>query len=213
MLDDRLHRRLDLAWTDLYAAQGHHDIFLTFLSSKFNFDLGGRKAADLEDRWIRHAPAEAQVYLRKLSDDVQAIGTALRAAEPGHLEDLLLFADRAWRRHLDAAEMGRLIDYYRNLRNHYELTHPDAIRTVLARILVAPDFLYRLETPIEQRTSNVEHRTPNSERRTANIERRTSNDGARVPGGAFKPAELFLVVLHAGPRIATGRLRRDIGTS
>ena len=50
ILDDRLRRRLDVSWSDLYAAQGHHDILLTFLSSKFNFDLGGRKAADLDDR-------------------------------------------------------------------------------------------------------------------------------------------------------------------
>ena len=72
---------------------------------------------------------------------------ALRDAEPGHVEDALRFAERAWRRPLTADEAARLRDFYARLRRGGGLDHEHAIRALLARILVAPAFLYRAEPP------------------------------------------------------------------
>jgi hypothetical protein len=70
----------------------------------------------------------------------------LAAAEPRHLEAVAEFAQRAWRRPLTAGERDELISFYRQLRGQ-ELPHGPAIRMTLARVLVAPAFLYKLEKP------------------------------------------------------------------
>ena len=66
--------------------------------------------------------------------------------EPKHLQTVLEFADRAYRRPLTPAETDELRGLYRKLREQ-ELPHDEAIRLTLARVLVAPAFLYRAEKP------------------------------------------------------------------
>lgn len=66
--------------------------------------------------------------------------------EPRHLEAVLEFADRAFRRPLRDAEKTALRDLYFHLRDQ-ELPHDKAIRLTLARVLLSPAFLYRAETP------------------------------------------------------------------
>ncbi|CAN5500339.1 hypothetical protein BH23VER1_BH23VER1_11840 [soil metagenome] len=68
------------------------------------------------------------------------------AAEPAHLAAVVGLAARAWRRPLAAAEADSLRAFYAGLRAG-ELAHDEAIRLTLARVLVAPAFLYKLETP------------------------------------------------------------------
>ena len=69
------------------------------------------------------------------------------ATEPGHLESVLEFAGRAYRRPLTSHEGGELRELYHRLRRQDELPHEEAIRLTLARVLVAPGFLYRGEEP------------------------------------------------------------------
>ena len=71
----------------------------------------------------------------------------LVAAEPKHVDAVVALADRAWRRTLSAGEKDKLRGLYRSLRDQ-ELPHDEAIRLVLARVLAAPSFLYRLENPV-----------------------------------------------------------------
>ncbi len=66
--------------------------------------------------------------------------------EPRHLHAVLEFAERAYRRPLSDSEKNELRGLYRKLREE-ELPHEEAIRLALARILVAPAFLYRAEKP------------------------------------------------------------------
>jgi hypothetical protein len=66
--------------------------------------------------------------------------------QPAHLDAVLKFADGAYRRPLTEAEKDELRSLYRKLRAE-ELPHDQAIRLTLARILVAPTFLYRAEQP------------------------------------------------------------------
>jgi hypothetical protein len=68
------------------------------------------------------------------------------AAEARHLDAVVRFADRAYRRPLTAAEATALRGLYQQLRQT-DLPHDPAIRQVLARILVAPAFLFRIENP------------------------------------------------------------------
>jgi Protein of unknown function (DUF1592)/Protein of unknown function (DUF1588)/Protein of unknown function (DUF1585)/Protein of unknown function (DUF1595) len=57
------------------------------------------------------------------------------------------FSERAWRRPLAADEARRLRGFYVGLRREGGLDHERAIRALLARILVAPAFLFRAEPP------------------------------------------------------------------
>ena len=68
------------------------------------------------------------------------------AAEPKQIQAVVDFADHTWRRPLTRAEKEELRALYSKLRTQ-ELPHEAALRVVLARVFVAPSFLYKLETP------------------------------------------------------------------
>jgi hypothetical protein len=75
----------------------------------------------------------------------------LQAAEPIHLQSIVDLASRAWRRPLSDAEHQMLRGFYRQLRES-ELSHDDAARMTLARVLASPQFLYRIEAAAPGRT-------------------------------------------------------------
>jgi len=68
-----------------------------------------------------------------------------KAAEPLHLEALLKFAARAYRRPLAQAERDRILGFYRSVREKSGLTHEEAIRDSIASVLVSPEFSYRID--------------------------------------------------------------------
>ena len=93
-------------------------------------------------------PAEARAYaasLRKTYDEALA---AEKAAQPRHLDDCLEFASRAWRRPLTAKEKLDLRAFYQKMLA-VEPDHTRAIKALIARILVAPEFLYKLEMAMQ----------------------------------------------------------------
>ena len=67
-------------------------------------------------------------------------------AEPLHMPRLLDFAARAWRRPLRPEETRALNELYAELRRD-ALPHEQAFALALARVLVAPAFLYKAELP------------------------------------------------------------------
>ena len=69
------------------------------------------------------------------------------AARPGHVEDVLKFASKAWRRPLSETEKDRLRAFYTKSTETDKLDHGKAIEAMIARVLVSPAFLYRLEQP------------------------------------------------------------------
>ena len=71
----------------------------------------------------------------------------MEASEPKHLDMLLDFAARAYRRPLSQQERTELLDLYHSLRQKKNVSHEDAMRSVLARVLIAPAFLFHLEQP------------------------------------------------------------------
>jgi len=68
------------------------------------------------------------------------------AAEPRHVQAVVDLAARAWRRPLGQADRARLETLYGTLRSE-GLDHPGAVRMLIARVLTAPEFLYRGERP------------------------------------------------------------------
>jgi hypothetical protein len=66
------------------------------------------------------------------------------AAVPKHLAALLAFAEKAYRRPLSEKEQAELHSLYDAIRKK-GADHDEAFRGVLARVLVAPAFLFRIE--------------------------------------------------------------------
>jgi hypothetical protein len=93
----------------------------------------------------REALGAIETYFKDISAAIRRVEQARRAAEPGHVEALLRFAARAYRRPLSAAERDDLLAFYRTLRRRDGLGHEEALRDTLASVLLSPHFCYRLD--------------------------------------------------------------------
>lgn len=147
ILDDATRQRLQHAWNDLLSSFDYHDAYLSFIARKTGRDRGEQRIGSLSPDWIATLPAESRSIVRGLVHSHVATQAAIRAAQPGHLEDTIQFAQSAWRRPLMAGEKDEIRAFYRELRDVEQLDHAAAIRALLTRILVAPAFLYRIERP------------------------------------------------------------------
>jgi hypothetical protein len=78
---------------------------------------------------------------QKRADDFQK---ELDAAAPRQLDALVRFAAKAYRRPLSDKETADLLALYQSARQK-AADHEEAFRAVLARVLVAPAFLYKIE--------------------------------------------------------------------
>lgn len=149
ILNDQTRLELDHAWSDLLGSFEYHNAFLRFVAEKFSIDLDDRHIAELDSSWIKSLPQEARRYIRPLFDEYSEIQNTFQQAQSGHVEDVLQFAERAWRRPLTDDEKSRFRRFYRQLREESQLNHRQAIRALLTRSLMAPGFLYRAERPSE----------------------------------------------------------------
>lgn len=91
------------------------------------------------------APTAIRDHFDRINATLRALEKEQRAAEPKHLEALLRFAARAYRRPLTKAERDDLLQYYQALRAKNALSHEDAMRDSVVSILMSPDFLYRID--------------------------------------------------------------------
>jgi Protein of unknown function (DUF1592)/Protein of unknown function (DUF1588)/Protein of unknown function (DUF1587)/Protein of unknown function (DUF1585)/Protein of unknown function (DUF1595)/Planctomycete cytochrome C len=132
MLSDEQRASLDRMWDELHFVS--HDA-LTLVDAFAQLMEYATQDSD---------PKLFEPYRKPIHDRAAAFRQAMLDAEPRHVEALLEFAARAYRRPLSDAETAELRGLYAKLR-HQELPHEEAIRFTLARLFVAPDFLYRLE--------------------------------------------------------------------
>jgi len=133
-LDEAQRAELDRLWADLrFVSQDALKI-----NQSFPLMIG---FASQEGRADEFRPMQKQVAAR-----AEAFQARLVAAEPAQLAELLKFAARAFRRPLADGEAQGLRAVYRDLREE-GLAHDEAFRLVLARVLVSPAFLYRVEKP------------------------------------------------------------------
>ena len=91
------------------------------------------------------APTAIRVHFKSVDDALRRIESMRVDAEPHHLEALLGFAARAYRRPLSQSERDGLNAYYHKLRKDSELSHEEAVRDSIVSILMSPDFCYRLD--------------------------------------------------------------------
>ena len=87
-----------------------------------------------------------QEFEQQIKKEEKEFLEAQVAAEPRHLEALLAFAARAWRRPLAADELSAILASYHADRKD-GVKHDPAFRAALARVLSSPWFLYRVEQP------------------------------------------------------------------
>ena len=145
MVDGADRARLNQAWNDLFGSWPYHDAYLGMLVEHFGLDLKGRHIGDLDAALIAAQPAAARPHLTSLRAHYDEVMKAELEAQPGHVADALAFASRAWRRPLTAAEKTGLRAFYQKARAVLKLDHDGAMRAVIARVLVSPAFLYRVE--------------------------------------------------------------------
>ena len=132
MLDDAQSAALDRMWDELH-----------FVSESALKQVDG-----FEQLWqfaTQDAKPSAFEPMREpIMRGAEAFRKRLIEVEPSHVQAVLDFAGRAWRRTLTGAEQNELRALYEKLRKQ-ELPHAAAVRMLLARVLVAPAFLYRGE--------------------------------------------------------------------
>lgn len=145
LLDDAAKRQLDDAWADLLGSFEYYDIWLRFVAEKYQVDLAGRDAAQLEEEWVRTLPEEPQRHVRWVRDGFEAANQRMRAGQARHVADAFALASRAWRRPLSKNEQQSLTAFYEQLRQRDQLSHVVAMRALMARIFMAPAFLFRAE--------------------------------------------------------------------
>jgi len=153
MVDGADRARLDQAWNDLFGSWPYHDAYLGMLADHYGLKLKSLKIEDLDAARIAAQPAAAQPYLTSLRAHYDTVTKAMELAQPGQVNDALAFASRAWRRPLTASEKNGLRAFYQKGRTVNNLDHEGAMRAVIARVLVSPAFLYRVETVSGARSS------------------------------------------------------------
>ena len=134
MLSDEQTAELNRMWDELfYVAQEPLRFEVAFEQIR---EFATQDRPDLVKIWD---PLKPQVIAR-----ADAFRKRLLDTESAHLAAVLEFAGRAWRRPLTGDHRAGLSQFYLDLRNA-EMSHEDAIRLALARVLTSPAFLYRRE--------------------------------------------------------------------
>jgi hypothetical protein len=154
MVDGEDRAGLEYAWNDLFGSWPYHDAYLGMLVDHYKLENTSRKIDDMTPAAIAALPAEVRPHVRKLRAHYDAVKLAMKRAEPGHVTDAIALAGRAWRRPLTQVERTSLRAFYTNARTTLKLDHAAAVRALIARILMSPAFLYRLENaPRETETT------------------------------------------------------------
>jgi hypothetical protein len=95
-------------------------------------------------------------HFQWVNDTLRSLEKLHAEAEPHHLEALLKFAERAYRRPLLAGERDKMLSFYHTLREQNSLSHEDAIRDSIVSVLLSPNFCYRLDLgPVSKTGSNA----------------------------------------------------------
>lgn len=135
MLEDAERARLDRLWSEL------HFVSRDALTLVDGFEQLWQFATQDADPKVFEPLREP--ILRRAAEFRQT----LTNAQPRHLEAVLDWARLAYRRPLRDEERTELRQLYQSLRGE-ELSHEDAIRLTLARVLISPSYLYHAESPV-----------------------------------------------------------------
>src|SRR5208283_3351226 len=86
LLNDEMRVRLDNAWNDVYASFPYHDNYIRLLAQHFNYDLKGRKMADMNPAAMAALPNNGmRQYVAPLRKSWEEMVAAQAAAKPRHI--------------------------------------------------------------------------------------------------------------------------------
>jgi hypothetical protein len=91
------------------------------------------------------APRAIREHFEGVNATLRNLEKEHREAEQKHLDAILRFAARAYRRPLTKEESASLLTYYHQLLEKGALSHEDAVRNTLVSVLMSPDYLYRID--------------------------------------------------------------------
>ena len=134
LLDEPQQKELDRLWAEL------HFVSYDALALVDAFEQLWQFATQDAD------PKVFEPLRKPILERAAAFRQLLTNTEPRHVEAIIDLATQVYRRPLAAEEQQELRGLYRKLRDD-TVPHDDAVRLLLARVLVAPTFLYRGETP------------------------------------------------------------------
>jgi hypothetical protein len=171
LLDEPQQKELDAYWRDLdFVAGGlprtYTQFYLAGESGVARTDAQeGLTAIDVSTIFSEDALMRArEIYLDRirpsgnklameaveqhfewLNENFRWLDKARVESEPLHLAEIVKFAARAYRRPLTKAEEAGLLDFYTSQRKDGDLTHEEAMRDVVVRVLMSPHFIYLLD--------------------------------------------------------------------
>jgi len=163
ILDDKQKKEIDTLWQEFEFISDYSR--RTYIQSSGG---GGRGGPAQTETGYRDVTAESVILaardqaiaragnnpalVQAIKDHYDGINGAIRwaerarlEAEPRHLDELLKFAARAYRRPLAQDERQDILAYYHELREKNNLSHEDAVRASIVSLLVSPDFCYRVD--------------------------------------------------------------------
>ena len=178
ILDEAERRELDELWRELdfvtSAPMRQHTGFVWFERTDSRFMRGEEfdfaRAEDKDVTSSRKIRRLGEVYLAKAVDSgaddvaqeaireyfvnidasIRWVEQARAQAEPSHVQALLDFASRAYRRPLTTEERADLEAFYRSRRDSEGGGHEEAIRDGVVSVLVSPHFWYRVDLPADE---------------------------------------------------------------
>lgn len=106
---------------------------------------------------------------------------------PSHLQDLEKFAERAYRRPLTTKERQDIAQFYQTSRTDNGLDHEDAMRDSIVRVLMSPNFCYRMDASDGAVSANERHE--GAQVAFAKLTERPSSD---APSGLLRPGRELL---------------------
>lgn len=200
MLDDEQRARIDRLWEELHFVSQSPLKQVTALELLLEVMAGN----GLEDRSQYDAMEPLhELFKQRATTFTQKVVNAA----PLHLEALVDFADRVYRRPLSPLEAEELRELYQLLRER-ELPHEEAFRLTLARVFVASPFLYRLEKAPQRAASAMVSGWELANRLSYFIWSSLPDEELRVLAGSGKLHVPEVLVQQAKRMLTDGRVRR-----
>lgn len=170
LLDENGRRELEALWAEFEFVAGYTArTYIEFFFNQSGEVLGnGRESGshrpadkdiieesvilDFKKAYLAKAAEDDKnnpIAFEAISEHFESVNRAIRTverkrleAEPHQIDALVVFAARAYRRPLSAAERDDLRAFYRTLREKGSLTHEDAMRDLIVNVLMSPHFTY-----------------------------------------------------------------------
>jgi len=227
ILDDAGKKQLDRLWDEFFLAasvpQRMHSSFLWFERTDSEYmrdvEFDPYRPEDKSATSQEKIKGLATIYLAKarknnasetaqqaiqdhfkfVAASIQRVEDQRQAAEPSHLKALEDFAARAYRRSLSTTERDDLQAFYHSLRDANGLSHEDAVRDSVVRILMSPHFAFRMDL-VEAAGSGLVPGEKTQEKSTRTASAKSGNGRAETsPLSDTALASRLSYFLWAGP--------------